>query len=138
MTTSGVVYTSEHGRMCPACERPIAACSCRSAGKKRQPASGAKASAGRGNHMKSPAGPPADGIARVQRECKGRGGKTVTTISGLSLPEPALQDLATTLKRRCGTGGSVKDGVIVIQGDHGDVLIAELAKAGFTAKRAGG
>ncbi|MCP5066511.1 MAG: stress response translation initiation inhibitor YciH, partial [bacterium] len=59
-----------------------------------------------------------DGIIRVQRETKGRGGKTVTTISGLPLPKPDLRDLAKDLKRRCGTGGALKENVIEIQGDH--------------------
>ncbi|MDY6834054.1 MAG: translation initiation factor [Chloroflexota bacterium] len=81
---------------------------------------------------------PSDGIARVQRETKGHRGKTVTTISGIPLNDSALRDLATLLKRRCGTGGSVKDNIIMIQGDHCDILIAELKKQGYPAKRSGG
>jgi translation initiation factor 1 len=75
---------------------------------------------------------------RVRREKKGRRGKTVTTIHGLPLAGDALADLAAELKRRCGTGGSVKDGVVEIQGDHADLLLELLAERGHRAKRAGG
>jgi translation initiation factor 1 len=96
---------------------------------------------GRSEPGKDPAPPRrarGDGIVRVQRETKGRRGKTVTTIGGIPLPDGDLRDLASELKRRCGTGGSVKDGVIEIQGDHRDTLVAELEARGFTVKRAGG
>ncbi len=79
-----------------------------------------------------------DGIVRVRRETKGRRGKTVTTIDGIPLPDDDLRALGSELKRRCGTGGSVKDGVIEIQGDHRDTLVVELETRGFTVKRAGG
>jgi translation initiation factor 1 len=79
-----------------------------------------------------------DGIVRVRREVKGRRGKTVTTISGFGLPSEDLRELASELKRRCGSGGSVVEGVIEIQGDHRDVLVAELEARGHTVKRAGG
>jgi translation initiation factor 1 len=79
-----------------------------------------------------------DGIIRIQREVKGRKGKTVTTVFGFQLADDELKNLATQLKRRCGTGGSVKDGVIIIQGDHRDTLVTELKKQGFKAKIAGG
>ena len=82
--------------------------------------------------------PDGDGIARVRRESKGRGGKTVTTVTGVPLAEDALKDLATALKKRCGTGGALKDGIIEIQGDHVDLLLAELVKHGFKAKKSGG
>ena len=82
--------------------------------------------------------PEGDGIARVRRETKGRGGKTVTTISGVPLAEEPLKELASVLKKRCGCGGSLKDGVIEIQGDHVDLLLAELLKRGFKAKKSGG
>jgi translation initiation factor 1 len=75
---------------------------------------------------------------RVGRETKGRKGKTVTTVSGVPLPSDDLRDLAAELKRRCGSGGSTKDGVIEIQGDHRDVLVAALEERGFEVKRAGG
>ena len=86
----------------------------------------------------SPRAPRGDGIARVRRETQGRGGKTVTTVSGLGLASDALAALASELKRRCGTGGSVKDYVIEIQGDHREAIVAELERRGFTVKLAGG
>ena len=80
-----------------------------------------------------------DGIVRIQREVKGRKGKTVTTVSAFQLAAAIkIKNLAAQLKRHCGTGGSVKDGVIIIQGDHRDTLITELKKRGFKAKIAGG
>ena len=75
---------------------------------------------------------------RVSREVAGRGGKGVSVIRGLPLDAPALEELATRLKRLCGAGGSVRDGAIEIQGEHRDRLVAELAKLGYAAKRAGG
>ncbi len=110
------VYRSDGGRVCPACGRPAKRCACRA----------------------SPRVPTGDGIVRVRREVKGRGGKTVTTVSGVPLASDALRALARELKRRCGTGGSTKDGVIEIQGDHRDVLVAELEARGYSVKRAGG
>jgi translation initiation factor 1 len=82
--------------------------------------------------------PAGDGTVRVRRETRGRGGKTVTVVTGIPLPDDRLKELAGELKRRCGSGGTLKDGVIEIQGDHAALLVAELAKKGFTAKRAGG
>ena len=82
--------------------------------------------------------PRGDGIVRVRRETQGRGGKTVTTISGVALGGAALAALASELKRRCGSGGTAKDGVIEIQGDHRDLVVAELEQRGFQVKRAGG
>ena len=81
---------------------------------------------------------PADGVARVRRETAGRHGKTVTAVHGLRLGEAALRELASELKRLCGTGGSAKDGVIEIQGEHVEKLIEALLSRGFQAKRAGG
>ena len=75
---------------------------------------------------------------RVGREVSGRGGKGVSVISGLPLDAAALEDLATRLKKLCGAGGAAKDGVIEIQGDHRDRLVAELCKLGYDAKRSGG
>ena len=86
----------------------------------------------------APRRPRGDGIVRVRREVKGRRGKTVTTIEGVPLPDGELRDLGSELKRRCGSGGAVKDGVIEIQGDHRDALVAELEGRGYTVKRAGG
>ncbi len=82
--------------------------------------------------------PRGDGIVRIRRETQGRGGKTVTCISGVPLADDALSALASELKRRCGTGGTAKDGVIEIQGDHRDLLVAVLEQRGYTVKRAGG
>ena len=79
-----------------------------------------------------------DGVVRVRRETKGRAGKTVTSIEGVPLSGAELSALAKDLKRRCGTGGSTKDGVIEIQGDHRDTLVAALEAEGYTVKRAGG
>lgn len=106
---------SGQGR-CPHCGRPLARCACRA----------------------SPRVPHGEGIVRVQREVKGRRGKTVTTIRGVPLPEGALRELAAELKRSCGSGGSVKEGVIEIQGDHGVRLVAELEQRGYTVRRSGG
>jgi translation initiation factor 1 len=88
-----------------------------------------------------PAPPPkAAGPARVRvgREVSGRGGKGVSVISGLPLDAAALEELATRLKKLCGAGGAAREGVIEIQGDHRDRLVAELCKLGYDAKRSGG
>lgn len=111
-----LVYSSESGRVCPECARALNACTCRK--KSSQPAG--------------------DGIVRVRRESKGRGGKTVTVIVGVPLGDEAVRILAGELKRRCGTGGTVKDGIIEIQGDHRELLLAELSAKGYTVKAAGG
>ena len=111
-----MVYSTERGLVCPKCRLPVSTCRCR----KGEPA------------------PAGDGIARVRRETKGRGGKTVTTVSGVRLGGEALRNLASDLKRRCGTGGTVKEGVIEIQGDHRETIVAELSRRGFTVKLAGG
>jgi translation initiation factor 1 len=102
--------------MCPGCGRPIAECVCR----------------------EQTAVPQGDGIVRVSRETKGRRGKTVTTVTGLPLDQKELQRLAKDLKRTCGAGGTVKETVIEVQGDHRDMLIEELRARGYTAKRSGG
>ncbi len=79
-----------------------------------------------------------DGVVRVRREVKGRRGKTVTTIAGVPLDAAALRGLAGELKRRCGSGGAIKDGVIEIQGDHRDAVVEDLRRRGYPVKRAGG
>ena len=81
---------------------------------------------------------PGDGIVRVRRETGSRGGKTVTTIRGVPVEESALKELAGELKRLCGSGGTAKDGVIEIQGDHRDTIVAALTQRGYTVKLAGG
>jgi len=102
--------------MCPDCRKPVAACVCR----------------------KNSSVPASDGIVRVSLEVKGRKGKEVTVIKGLALDEPALTQLGKQLKTACGAGGTVKDGVIEVQGDHCDVVIDTLKKQGWVVKQAGG
>lgn len=81
---------------------------------------------------------PRDGIVRVGRETKGRKGAGVTVVTGVPLAGPGLAELCTQLKKKCGSGGTVKDGVIEIQGDHRDILVQDLASRGWTVKRTGG
>jgi translation initiation factor 1 len=111
-----LVYSTERGLVCPRCRLPMAKCAC-------------------GGEEPQPKG---DGVVRVRRETKGRGGKTVTTVTGVPLPGNALRDLASALKRRCGAGGTLKDGVIEIQGDHREAVVSELSGRGFTVKLSGG
>lgn len=88
-----------------------------------------------------PAPPPKPkslGTVKVGRETAGRKGKGVTVVWELNLSDDALKELCTRLKTRCGSGGTVKDGRIEIQGDHRDAIIAELERIGYKAKRAGG
>jgi translation initiation factor 1 len=113
----GIVYSTEQGRMCPACGKPVGECVCRDEEK---------------------AIPAGDGIVRVSRQTKGRKGKAVTVITGVPLDEQELQKLAADLKRKCGAGGTVKGNTIEIQGDHRDLLVAELTERGYTVKRSGG
>lgn len=113
----GIVYSTEQGRMCPACGKPVGECVCR---------------------REKKVVPVGDGIVRVARETKRRKGKGVTVITGLPLGESGLQRLATDLKRRCGAGGTVKGHTIEIQGDHRDLVVVELAARGYTVKRSGG
>jgi translation initiation factor 1 len=86
---------------------------------------------------KAAAAPKGDGVVRVSRVSKGRGGKTVTVVKGLALDGIALAALGKQLRTACGSGGTVKDGVIEIQGDHCELVVAALAKHGHQAKRAG-
>jgi translation initiation factor 1 len=124
MDDSRLVYSTETGRICPECGRPISACSC----KKRKAVQAEKQQAVY----------PKDGTIRIQREVKGRKGKTVTAVFGVPLENAELQRFAKRLKRRCGAGGSVEDGVILIQGDHRQTILDELKKHGYPAKLAGG
>ncbi len=119
-----LAYSSGQGIVCPKCRQPAGRCTCKSK----------KAAAA------STAGPvdPKDGVVRVRREVAGRRGKPVTTITGVPLDADALAELASAFKKRCGCGGSAKDGVIEIQGDHRDLIVAELQKRGYTVKLAGG
>jgi translation initiation factor 1 len=82
--------------------------------------------------------PAGDGIVRVSLDTKGRKGKGVTVVKGVLLDAAALTQLGKQLKASCGSGGTVKDGVIEVQGDHRDTVIATLQKQGYTVKRAGG
>lgn len=112
----GLVYSTELGRTCPDCRRPVAECRCAA----RQ------------------AAPVGDGVVRVGRETKGRKGAGVTVVSGLPLGGADLAAVAKALKQRCGSGGTVKEGRIELQGDHRDVVVTELRQRGFAAKRVGG
>ncbi len=98
--------------MCPGCGKPFAACVCRQA--------------------QAPVG---DGTVRVRLETKGRKGKGVTLITGVPLGAVELSDLGKKLKQRCGAGGTVKDGVIEVQGDHCDSLVEALKQQGWNVKR---
>lgn len=82
--------------------------------------------------------PPSDGYVRLRREIKGRGGGTVIVITGIPLADAALKELAGTLKKRCGCGGTSKNGTIEIQGDHRDALLQELQTRGYRVKLGGG
>ncbi|MBI3347690.1 MAG: translation initiation factor Sui1 [Burkholderiales bacterium] len=112
-----LVYSTDVGRVCPSCGQPIAQCSC-----------------------KAKTRPAGDGIVRVSRETAGRKGKGVTVVKGVPLDDAELTALGKQLKASCGSGGTVKDGVIEIQGDHLDKVLAWLKARpeGWTVKRAGG
>ena len=110
------VYSTEHGRLCPDCGQPKAACTCKA----------------------QPLQAKGDGIVRVGRQTKSRKGSGVTTLSGLPLPPDQLRDMTSRLKKLCGAGGALKDGVIEIQGEHRDTLVQALQKLGYTVKRVGG
>jgi translation initiation factor 1 len=118
-SNGGLVYSTESGRMCPACRMPVSACACKAGGKAAAAAAG-------------------DGVVRVSRQTKGRGGKSVTLVKGLALDPLALAVLGKQLRTACGSGGTVKDGVIEVQGDHCDLVMETLKKLGHDAKRAGG
>jgi translation initiation factor 1 len=120
MTNSRLVYSTESGRICPECQKPAPECTCKKKPSKAQPE-------GR-----------RDGIIRIRREVKGRKGKTVTVIFGFQPNQTDLKALAKQLKQLCGTGGSVKDGVIIIQGDHRVTVLKLLKKQGYEVKLAGG
>ena len=121
---SRLVYSTETGSVCPKCGKPAANCGC----KKRRSASGGG----------SQPGYPDDGTVRIRREVKGRKGKTATVIVGMPLDENGLKQFAKQLKQRCGSGGSAKDGNIIIQGDHRQAILDEIKKQGYRAKIAGG
>ena len=113
---SRLVYSTDAGRICPGCRQPMAQCAC-----------GAPVLSG-----------TPDGVVKVSREKQGRGGKTVTVVRGLGLAGEELTALAKALKAACGSGGTAKDGVVEIQGDHVAKVVAWLQARGRTVKRAGG
>lgn len=110
------VYSTDQGRLCPDCNRPVAQCRCRTA---------AHVSGG-------------DGIVRLQRQVKGRKGKPVVIVEGLALAPAELKSLASQLKAKCGVGGSVDEGKIVIQGDKREFIKSELEALGYKVKISGG
>jgi translation initiation factor 1 len=111
-----IVYSTGLGSLCPNCRRPVRECVC----------------------PKGAPGAAKPGGVRVGREVKGRAGKGVTTVTGLALALGDIEALATKLKKRCGSGGTVREGVIEIQGDHRDTIVGELIKLGWQAKKSGG
>lgn len=115
-TSGGLVYSTDGGRMCPVCRQPVSACSC-------------------GQKTTVPTG---DGVVRVRRETGGRGGKTVTVVRGVPLAGEELSALGKRLRTACGAGGTCKDGVLEIQGDHAERVVGWLVQQGYNAKRAGG
>lgn len=116
MKAPPVVYSTGIGTLCPNCRRPVRECVC----------------------PKGAPGAARPSAVRVGRETKGRAGKGVTVITGLPLSPDEMQALAGELKKRCGSGGTVRGGVIEIQGDHRDTLVAALIKLGWAAKKSGG
>lgn len=116
---SGLVYSTESGRHCPACGEPEAQCKCEVLAESDRLAT-------------------LDGVVRIRRETSGRKGKGVTTVTGIPLTNTELKALAKKLKQRCGTGGAVKEGVVEIQGDHRETLKAALEAEGYTVKLSGG
>ena len=113
---SRVVYSTGIGTLCPNCRRAVRECVC----------------------PKGTPGAAKPSVVRVGRETQGRAGTGVTTVTGLPLSATDLEALATKLKKRCGSGGTVREGTIEIQGDHRDTIVAELIKLGWSAKRSGG
>ena len=112
---SRIVYSTATGKICPGCGHAAASCRC----------------------SREQTTPQGDGIVRVRREKKGRKGKTVTSVTGIPLAGAELKSLGSDLKRKCGAGGSVRDGILEIQGDKVEQLVEELEKRGFTVKVSG-
>jgi translation initiation factor 1 len=111
-----LVYSTGIGTLCPNCRRAVRDCVC----------------------PKGAPGAARPGAVRVGRETQGRAGRVVTTVTGLPLSAAELETLAGRLKKRCGSGGTVRAGVIEVQGDHRDTIVAELGKLGWPAKKSGG
>ena len=111
-----LVYSTETGRTCPECRMALAQCACKA---------------------KARSAPAGDGVVKVSRQTKGRGGKAVTLVTGLTLDADALAVLGKQLRTACGCGGTVKDGVIEVQGEHCDKVMEALGKQGYQPKRVG-
>jgi translation initiation factor 1 len=121
MDNNRLVYSTESGRICPSCGHPTKKCTCK------------KKKAVNKQSVYSD-----DGIVRIRREAKGRKGKTVTAVYGVPLVDRDLKQFTTQLKRKCATGGSVRGGVIIIQGDHREALLNEIKQHGYPVKLSGG
>ncbi len=113
---NSIVYSSEHGRMCSGCGKPAALCDC----------------------AKTQGQPQKDGIVRVSRLTRGRKGKGVMIIAGVPLDSGGLNKLGKKLKVKFGVGGSVKNGIIELQGDFREKLVEELRQHGWIVKLSGG
>lgn len=111
--TDRLVYSTDQGKMCPDCRQPAAKCIC------KQRASVAAST----------------GVVRVSRETKGRKGKEVTLVQGVALDAGTLIQLGKSLRTHCGTGGTVKDGTIELQGDHVTRVVEQLKNQGWLVKR---
>ena len=109
---SGIVFSTDFGQMCPNCSKPIGQCSCK-------------------EDTELDTG---DGIVRVRKSTKNRKGKAVTVIEGVPLTGGELKKLAKQLKNRCSSGGTIKERIIEIQGDHREILIMTLEKKGWKVK----
>jgi len=122
MKNNHLVYSTETGRICPKCQKPVPGCTCK---KKRM-------------ESDPQPQPKSDGIIRIQRETKGRKGKTVTTVSGFDIDDNDLKALSKQLKHHCGAGGSIKHNMIVIQGGNLDTIKEYLERKGYRVRIAGG
>lgn len=109
---SNLVYSTDEGRHCPDCSSPVDECRC-----------------------KTDKAPVTEGPVRVKRETKLRKGKVVSLVYNIPLADSELKSLAKKLKNKCGSGGTVKNGQIEIQGDHTALLMTELKKLGWTVKK---
>ena len=115
MKKQRVVYSTDQGNLCPGCRHPVKSCVCKDVSRQS-----------------------GDGIVRLERQSKGRNGKPVVIIKGLPLADADLKQLAKELKAKCGVGGSIEDGHILIQGDKRDTLLPLLEKKGYKVKISGG
>lgn len=116
MKKRNLVYSTDQGKICPGCQRPSAQCICKDQSR----------------------APNSDGIVRLERQTKGRNGKPVSIIKGLPLADAELKKLAKELKAKCGVGGSIESGNILIQGDKRDTLLPLLQAKGYEVKISGG